>query len=64
MRKTHKIIFMRSILLNHSQPMYKGYDYTYHHDHNEKLNVVTEEEGVMVSFVDSKLDYEECSASA
>lgn len=47
---------MRSILLNYSQPMHKGYDHDYHYDYNEKLNVVTDEEGVMLPFIDSKLD--------
>ena len=47
---------MRSILLNYSQPMHKGYAHAYHYDHNEKLNVVTDEEGVKMPFVDSKLD--------
>lgn len=47
---------MRSILLNYSQPMHKGNDHAYHYDHNEKLNVVTDEEGVVLPFVDSELD--------
>lgn len=36
--------------------MHKGYDHDYHYDYNEKLNVVTDEEGVMLPFIDSKLD--------
>ena len=47
---------MRSILLNYSQPMHKGYAHAYHYDYNEKLNVVTDEEGVKMPFVDSMLD--------
>jgi len=47
---------MRSILLNYSQPMHKGYTHAFHYDHNEKLNVVTDERGVKMPFVDSKLD--------
>ena len=47
---------MRSILLNYSLQMYKGYNHAYHYDHNDKLNVVIDEEGLMIPFVDSKLD--------
>lgn len=47
---------MRSILLNYSQPMQKGYDHSYYYDHDAKLNVVMNEEGVTMPFVDSKLD--------
>lgn len=36
--------------------MHKGNEHAFHYDHNEKLNVVTDEEGVMMPFVDSKLD--------
>lgn len=51
-----KIFIMRSILLNYSQPMRKGSKNAYHYDYNEKLNVVADEEGVVMPFVDSKLD--------
>ena len=47
---------MRSILLNYSQPMHKGYDHAFHYDYDEKLNVVTDERGAKMPFVDSKLD--------
>jgi hypothetical protein len=36
--------------------MHKGYTHAFHYDHNEKLNVVTDERGVKMPFVDSKLD--------
>lgn len=47
---------MRSILLNYSQPMHKGFDHSYHYDYDAKLNVVMDEKGVTTPFVDSKLD--------
>ncbi len=47
---------MRSILLNYSQPMHKGYDHAFHYDYDEKLNVVADKDGVLMPFVDTKLD--------
>jgi hypothetical protein len=47
---------MRSILLNYSQPMYQGYAHSYHYDNDAKLNVVRNEKGMVIPFVDSKDD--------
>lgn len=47
---------MRSILLNYSQPMHQDYAHSYHYDHDEKLNMVTDEGGLEMPFVDSKLE--------
>ena len=47
---------MKSVLLNYSEPMHKGYAHAYHYDHNEKLNVINDTNGVTVPFVDSGLE--------
>lgn len=47
---------MRSILLCYAQPMHRGYAHSYHYDNDAKLNVVRNEKGMVMPFVDSKDD--------
>lgn len=54
--KIMEIYIMRSILLNYSQPMHHGYAHSYHYDYDAKLNVVKNEKGMVIPFVDSKDD--------
>ena len=47
---------MKSILLNYSQPMNQDYCHSYYYDNDAKLNVVTDENGNVMPFVDSKIE--------
>ncbi len=54
--RTNKLKIMKSLLLNYSQPMNKGYGHTFRYDHLAKLNVVCDEKGIEMPFVNSNLD--------
>lgn len=47
---------MKSLLLHYSQPMNKGYVHAYSYDNKAKLNVVRNDKGVEIPFVNSKLE--------
>lgn len=47
---------MRSILLNYSEPMHRSYPHSFHYDNNRKLNVITDDNGMTIPFVESRFD--------
>lgn len=51
-----KIYHMKSILLNYSQPMRQCSPHSYHYDNDENLNVITDDNGFVLPFVESGLE--------
>lgn len=47
---------MKSILLSYSQPMHGNMLHSYHYDYDKKVNVIRGKDGVVLPFVESKLD--------